>query len=99
MRVLSSVPLPNKFITPDVYPHMHWGFFIFEGLQRLTKVGFKVEVMVPIVTLLDSTSNPLALLGVWSQYQTYTLPRKIVVRSLLLLFPIPNPFPGFFFAP
>lgn len=31
-----------------------------------TNVGFKVEAMMPIVTLLDSTFNPLVLSGVWS---------------------------------
>ena len=56
--------------------------------------------MMPIVTLLDSTFNPLALLGVWSPIpDTYFAPENCSMKFTSTL-PYPQtPFRGFFLLP
>ncbi len=68
------------------------------GSQMFTNVDFKVAGAMPIVTLLDITFNPLVILSVWSPIPDIHFDPGILKYEVrLLLFPIPNPFPGFFF--
>ncbi len=55
------------------------GFLYLKDLQRFTNVGFKVAGKMPIVTLLDITSNPLVVSSVWSPIPNiYFAPEYVV---------------------
>ena len=64
-----------------------------------TKTVFKLVSVMPIVTLLDITFNPLVILGVWFPIPgIYLAPEYCSTKFVLHTLPHPKPLSGVFFC-